>query len=743
MGTTIAATEECAFVAEGCVASGGSPFVSTSRLCTLLPAYCIVKKAGGIASDCFGVNNGNHIDCAVGFAEKAVLNSLAGGSPVSGGVGTAWECVKAYIDQICDGVFGNAPCDPNEIIGSIGVDTVHWVSHKDTLAYRVNFENDSLFASTAAQRIVIRQKLDSTVNPLSIRLGEFGFANQRFQIPTKTSSYSTRLNLGATNIGVDVEVTAGLDIVNREVFWIFQSLQTGKNVPPYVPKQGLLPVNDSLGNGQGYVTYTVLPRAESRTRDSVKAQAAIYFDVNAPVITNTWVNWIDAVAPTSKVNALPVQIDSTTVHLSWTGKDDTLGSGLSYYNLYVSDNEAPYKLDNTLTDTSTTFTGIEGHTYKFYTLAVDRVKNTEGVKMVADATVHIKGQLYFTNPTAWKTYYSNDTVQLKWVAYDIKNVVVSARKLRGNASVFASSLLNSVTNMPYIWAVPTGLTVKDTLVATIEDAYWPTTSATDTFIISPKEVVVQAKIFLQGSYNTATGLMNDNLRAQNLIPLTEPYTGLSGFTHVDGGGGETTTNALLAVTGNDAIVDWIFIDLRAKQDATTVVATRAALLQRDGDIVETDGLSPVKFGDVIPDDYFISVRHRNHIGARTATTKTLQQTPTLIDFTTNLNEAMPTPSGATHNAMATLSSGIYGLWGGNANGDKTVKMTGFSPTNNDYLKLLNALGTSTSVLSGVYSPQDLNMDGIVKMTGFSAANNDYLKLLNILGASTNAIIQPY
>jgi len=178
-------------------------------------------------------------------------------------------------------------CDPNEIVGPSGIDSVHWVSRQDTLKYQIKFENDSLQANTAAQRIVVRQKLDSTVNPLSVRMGDYGFANQRFTVPTKGSSFVTRLSLGAT-LGVDVEVTGGLDIANREVFWTFQSLEVGKNVPPYDPLKGLLPINDSLGNGEGYVSYTVLPRANSHTRDSVQAQASVFFDVNAPVITNTW-----------------------------------------------------------------------------------------------------------------------------------------------------------------------------------------------------------------------------------------------------------------------------------------------------------------------------------------------------------------------------------------------------------------------------------------------------------------------
>jgi hypothetical protein len=578
------------------------------------------------------------------------------------------------------------------------------------------------------------------VNPLSVRMGEFGFANQRFSPSAKGSSFISHLSLGST-LGVDVEVTAGLDIVNREVFWTFQSLEVGRNVPPYDPKKGMLPVNDTLGNGEGFVTYTVMPRSNSRTRDSVKAQASIYFDVNAPVITNTWVNWIDAGNPTSRVSALSTPKDSASFRVTWSGKDDTLGCGIGTYDLYQSDNSAPYvRIATGITDTFTTVIGIPGHTYSYYSLGVDRVKNTEGVKTAADATTHIKGQLYYTYPPRWKQYFSGDTVEVKWYAYDIKNISNTYTSLTSNL-VNENWGLNASPNKQ-VWTVPTGLTRSDTIVLTIKDADFITQEAYDTIIISPKEVLLSPKVFLQGAYNAATGIMNDNLRSLGLIPLAEPYTGMTGFTHV-GGGGETTTNAVLAVTGNNAIVDWVFVELRSSADPAVVVATRAALIQRDGDIVDTDGVSPVKFSGYAYDDYYVSIRHRNHLGARSAGVLKLTAATTAVDFTTSLSTVLSTPIGSTHNAMATVTAGVYGLWGGNANGDKFVKMTGFSPTNSDYLKLLNVLGTSTAVLGPVYSAQDLNMDGLVKMTGFSPANSDYLKLLNILGASTNSILQPY
>jgi len=149
----------------------------------------------------------------------------------------------------------------------------------------------------------------------------------------------------------------------------------------------------------------------------------------------------------------------------------------------------------------------------------------------------------------------------------------------------------------------------------------PEARAMVTFTKGENYLLLPAKVFLQGPYNAGTGLMDDQIRTA--LPLTDPYTPPN-FIHV-GTGGESVAPGVFAVTGNDAIVDWVFLELRDKSDNTTVVAARAALLQRDGDIVDVDGVSPVLFTNVVPGDYFVAVRHRNHLAIMTATPVPLDQ----------------------------------------------------------------------------------------------------------------------
>ncbi len=256
-------------------------------------------------------------------------------------------------------------------------------------------------------------------------------------------------------------------------------------------------------------------------------------------------------------------------------------------------------------------------------------------------------------------------------------------------------------------------------------------------------LLVSPKVFLQGAYNTGTSLMGDNLRTLNLIPLINPYDTIGGFTAVGSGGGETTTAAIAgsgAAAGNDAIVDWVFVQLHQASDSA-IISTKAVLLQRDGDLVETDGVTPVNMAGFAPGNYFISVRHRNHLGVRSAGTLALAKTTsTAYDFTNNLANAFVGNPAVANPAMATINPGVFGLYGGNANVDRNTRKTG-SASINDYSLLLTGVSAAAAPgPTGVYRREDFNMDGNIRKTG-SPLTNDYSRLLNILGA-LNIIAQP-
>jgi hypothetical protein len=257
-------------------------------------------------------------------------------------------------------------------------------------------------------------------------------------------------------------------------------------------------------------------------------------------------------------------------------------------------------------------------------------------------------------------------------------------------------------------------------------------------------VLAEAKVFLQGPYDSVSGLMNDNLRAGGLVPLTEPFSSINGahpgsFVEVNNFVTETITAPVLAVTGNNAIVDWVWLELRDMADPNMVVATRSALVQRDGDIVDLDGIASVEFPDTYVGQYYLLVRHRNHLGAMTANPVDFT-TVMPIDFTV---AAEPTFGATSTSARRLVMTGTYGLWAGNTlpfpAAGFNVKYNG---SDNDRLAILNAIGNMTplNIISDTYQLEDVNMDGQVKYNG---SRNDRVIILQNVGPGSplNVITQ--
>ncbi len=252
---------------------------------------------------------------------------------------------------------------------------------------------------------------------------------------------------------------------------------------------------------------------------------------------------------------------------------------------------------------------------------------------------------------------------------------------------------------------------------------------TCTCLGTPLVVRVDARVFLEGPYNSTTGLMNDALRGLPGFPLTEPYTA-AGYIHAGGGGGETVAPAVLAISGNNAIVDWVVLELRSPTVPANIIASRSALLQRDGDVVDMDGVSSVPFTAPVASCH-VSVRHRNHLGAMTAGALALSPTPLLVDLTTLATATFGT------NARKSITGTFpaQALWAGDVNFNKQLKYAG---SNNDRDPILTAIGglVPTNTLSGQYRQEDINMNGQVKYAG--SANDRDILLQNIGGSVPTA-----
>ena len=193
-------------------------------------------------------------------------------------------------------------------------------------------------------------------------------------------------------------------------------------------------------------------------------------------------------------------------------------------------------------------------------------------------------------------------------------------------------------------------------------------------------LVLNAKVFLQGPFNSATGLMNDALRSLASFPLTSPY-----------GTNETINASVLSVSGNNAIVDWVKVELHDKSNVATVIQSRSALLQSDGDIVDVDGVSPLFFTGLADDSYYVIISHRNHLGVRSNNAVTSYAHNLTIDFT---NTATPI-----YGNIA-VSNSVNQIYAGDINASGLIDASDRSSTWNNK----NQTG---------YLNSDCNLNGIV------------------------------
>lgn len=223
-------------------------------------------------------------------------------------------------------------------------------------------------------------------------------------------------------------------------------------------------------------------------------------------------------------------------------------------------------------------------------------------------------------------------------------------------------------------------------------------------------------VFLQGPLlnPSIAGLMNDILREDNHLPLTSPYSdALVAEASVFNKGGTSGVGS-----PDDDIVDWIWVELRSDGDSSNIIASKSALLQRDGDVVGIDGLSDVVL-PVSPNSYYISIKHRNHLGIMTASSIALSDITTTVDFTDFNNQIT---NGTYAQTTFGVPTGFIAMWAGDVNGNGQVRYLG--PSNDTNGIKDNVLNPTNGNPSGSnfypytgYDNADINMNGQIRYLG--------------------------
>ncbi len=126
---------------------------------------------------------------------------------------------------------------------------------------------------------------------------------------------------------------------------------------------------------------------------------------------------VDTVSPISTVTALP-SFSNSSFTVSWSGADNTGGSGLATYSVFVSDNGGAFvPLETNTTLTSITYTGTDGHTYGFYSVATDNIGNIQPTPNAAQATTKVDTTPPTSSVTAL-TSFSPGSFTVSWSGTD-------------------------------------------------------------------------------------------------------------------------------------------------------------------------------------------------------------------------------------------------------------------------------------------------------------------------------------
>ncbi|MCK5600953.1 hypothetical protein KAR91_03730, partial [Candidatus Pacearchaeota archaeon] len=117
----------------------------------------------------------------------------------------------------------------------------------------------------------------------------------------------------------------------------------------------------------------------------------------------------------------PAITEAAAFTVNWTGQDNVEGSGVSSYDIYVSTDGGDFTLWDSFTDTSAVFTGEDGHSYAFYSIARDNAGHVEQAPADADATttIHVPGS---NNPPVFEPIGDKDVDEGQLLTFTVNAI---------------------------------------------------------------------------------------------------------------------------------------------------------------------------------------------------------------------------------------------------------------------------------------------------------------------------------
>jgi len=203
---------------------------------------------------------------------------------------------------------------------------------------------------------------------------------------------------------------------------------------------------------------------------------------------------------------------------------------------------------------------------------------------------------------------------------------------------------------------------------------------------------LEATAFLEGPYDS-----NGNMSAglQSIIPSDQPYD-----------------SAPYNYNGNESLnfipadmVDWVLLEARSGTPnlsgnrGTTTVERKAAILLRDGSIVDVNEQAVIFDNLTLGESYYFCLRHRNHLDVLSSTAVSAQSSMT-YDFSSSANQAWGPEQ------LVVSNDGRAMLYAGNFNQDTAIQTTDYD----DWKANPASVGT--------YSLTDADLNGVVQTTDF-------------------------
>jgi hypothetical protein len=195
------------------------------------------------------------------------------------------------------------PIDPNDKIGPIGISDQQVVASDTTLNYTINFENMAT-ATAPVQELRITDQLDLNLDWSTFQFNSLSYGDRILALNTGVGVLewtgqdypSSTVITGTTEGDMQIVINAKLNIQTGVIEWYLKTIDDATGDFPLDALAGFLPPENGTGRGQGYVTFSIKPKADIAQGTVIKNKASIIFDTNEAIETNEVFNTVGEAA---------------------------------------------------------------------------------------------------------------------------------------------------------------------------------------------------------------------------------------------------------------------------------------------------------------------------------------------------------------------------------------------------------------------------------------------------------------